>query len=126
MNDSDVIKNASDIAKLSELKGKDQIKKLFFSLWSIFPDGNLSWVVEKIIISSDVRNNLVELGLLHEQKVNDRGKQYSWYTLGGNGINLIIAWETQKQNYRFNLILIFLTAVLAILTTVMLWKLFNP
>jgi len=102
------------------------IKKLFFDLWKIFPTGLSQNKVQETIIMADMREELVKHGFLYEEPCRSgeiEGKQHS---LGANGINLILAWETQKQNYRFNLILIFLTGILNILTTVMLLRLFAP
>jgi len=104
-----------------------KVKKLFFDLWKIFPNSTYEEKeIKKIIITQEVRDQLVKQGFLYKEAYRKGEDEGNWYGLGGNGIALVTAWETQKQNYRFNLILIFLTALLTILTVVMLWKLFNP
>ena len=47
-------------------------------------------------MDSDVVNNLVESNFLGRTRFVDNEKEGWWYFLGGNGINLITAWETQK------------------------------
>lgn len=114
----------------------EKVKELFFDLWKIFPNGFYrEEKIEKIIVTQAVRDQLVNQGFLYKEahKAEENEGNCTWYSLGGNGINLIIAWEIQKvlkesnkQAYTVNLVLTFLTIILIILTFVMLWKLFNP
>ena len=79
----------------------EKVKKLFFDLWKIFPNSVYEEkVIREIIITQHVRDQLVEQKFLYKEPYKAGENEGCWYGIGGNGINLVIAWETQKLTKR--------------------------
>lgn len=74
----------------------EKVKKLFYRLWSIFPNGLTREEVEEVIVLDVTRKRLEKHGILFIEEQNKGGENVSFYGLGPAGIALISTWETEK------------------------------
>ena len=97
----------------------DKFKNLILKMHRGFPNYIFSGV-ESMIITEDIRNNLIQNGFLIKEVNRDMdGKQHPGYMLGPNSLTLVSSWMNEKiarQVRNLNIILIALTLVLISMT----------
>ena len=100
---------------MSSKSPNQEVKELFFYLWKIFPNGLSKNKVEKIIVMGDVRKQLESQGFIYSEPHIEGEKEVTYYALGPNGVNLIVAWETQKLT-RWAVVIAFISLFISLLS----------
>jgi len=82
---------------LEKIKG---IKPLFMEMYKGFPNGRLSEeIVNKIIVTENDRNVLLDHGFLVKEDVISDGRVKRHYNLGPNALPLISSWKMEKLTF---------------------------
>ncbi len=99
---------------MSDFERPEKFEILFRELYDVFPNGSKSKnVLDRVIVTDNVKNSLVENGFLIEQAVAEReGEDKVWYTLGPQGVLLVNSWNVEELTQKMTN----LTYFMAILT----------
>ncbi len=100
--------------RVSDFERPEKFEILFRELYDVFPNGSKSKnVLDRVIVTDNVKNSLVENGFLIEQAVAEReGEDKVWYTLGPQGVLLVNSWNVEELTQKMTN----LTYFMAILT----------
>lgn len=91
-----------------------QFRRLIFSLYRMFPNGQIS----KDLLKKTIKNEKMIEGLIDAQILltDYPNTDKEWYMLGPNALPLVSAWESEKLAIRIK----FLTLGIMLLTIVMI------
>lgn len=93
-------------------------KKVILEMYNGFPNVTHFDKVEKAVISSEMRDKLVEKDyLIKETYIDMQNKSHTGYMLGTNALPLVCAWKNEeltKQIKYLTIAITFLTIVLVI------------
>lgn len=108
-----LLEDGSDMIEEGNIK---KFKKVILEMYNGFPNVTHYGKVEKAVISSEMRDKLVEKGYLIKEIDRDmENKPHTGYALGPNALPLVCAWKNEELTKRIK----YLTIVIAFLTIVL-------
>lgn len=75
----------------------EKFKKTISDLYKMFPNGSSeSEIIRESVVTKKMRDELVNKGVLCEEKSVSNGKHKTWYTLGCHGLSLVSSWKMEE------------------------------
>jgi hypothetical protein len=74
----------------------DKFKKLIKDMFRGFPNWQYKGMVEQVIVTENMRNELIKSGYLIKEEHRKDNQDFNIYMLGPNALPLVSAWETEE------------------------------